>query len=116
MTTAPHVPTLRERLAMASRCGARRRHDGCPVSSPLWRTGGVASMAGRAPARPRRMASSGRGRLPYGTGSIRQKQKRNGGLLGLLSPAAGCAGGAVVVIVRRRPVWRRREFNEGGGL
>jgi hypothetical protein len=39
MRMAPHVLTLRERLAIASRCGARRRHDGCPCQQPAMANG-----------------------------------------------------------------------------
>jgi hypothetical protein len=39
MTDAPHVPTLRERLAMAARCGANRKHDGCPCQQPAMANG-----------------------------------------------------------------------------
>ena len=39
MTTAPHVPTLPERLATASRCGARRRHDDGSCQQPAMANG-----------------------------------------------------------------------------
>ena len=39
MNAAPHFRTLRERLAMASRCGARRKHDGCPCQQPAMANG-----------------------------------------------------------------------------
>jgi hypothetical protein len=42
MTAAPHVRTLCERLDMANaapRCGARRKHDGCPCQAPAMANG-----------------------------------------------------------------------------
>jgi hypothetical protein len=39
MTDLPHVPTLLERLALAPRCGARRRHDGCSCRQPAMANG-----------------------------------------------------------------------------
>jgi hypothetical protein len=39
MTDAAHVPTFRERLAMAARCGAKRKHDGRSCQQPAMGNG-----------------------------------------------------------------------------
>jgi hypothetical protein len=42
MTAAPHAPTFDDRIAMARsarRCGARRKHDGCPCQQPAMANG-----------------------------------------------------------------------------
>ena len=39
MTIAPHAPRRRDGWPSAARCGARRRYDGCPASSPAMTNG-----------------------------------------------------------------------------
>src|SRR5688572_8604384 len=62
---------------------------GSPAEVQQWPMGAAGFTAGRAPALRRPMASSGRGRLLYGTGSTRTRRKRNGVVPVLLSSHYG---------------------------